>query len=67
MSERKLRADVRKLRLKEGDIVLVRSRETMSELVNLTFENTPKCPIVFAPDGVHRLSKEYLQKLMERP
>jgi len=67
MSRQKLKADLRRLRLKEGDIVLVRDELTMEALCNIgPIEGVPPCPIVFAPQGVHRLDKEYVRKLLEK-
>jgi hypothetical protein len=64
MSE-KLKTDLRRLRLKEGDIVLVRNPLTLEALMRVEMpEGTPSCPIVYAPEGVHRLSKDYLRRLL---
>ena len=60
------RAQLRRLRLREGDIILVRDDETCSNLAATRMpEGFPCCPIVVAPEGVHRLSKEYLRKLLD--
>lgn len=58
------KAAIRRLRLKQGDIVLVRDHGTMEALMRVRVEGIPGCPIVMAPNGVHRLSKEYLAKLV---
>jgi hypothetical protein len=57
---------IRKLRLREGDILVVRNREDMESLVNAGegMKGIPNCPIVIARESIHRLSKEYLRKLL---
>jgi DNA-binding transcriptional regulator LsrR (DeoR family) len=58
---------LRRLRLSEGDIVVVRDHETMQALSEqLPIKGVPNCPVIYVPGSVHRLSKEYLKKLMER-
>ena len=63
-----MRKALRRLRLREGDIVLVRDYETLGALEQagrgMKEGTVPNCPIVVAPEGVHRLSKEYLRKLL---
>lgn len=59
----------RRLRMREGDVLLVRDEETMKQLTRKPIPkglNIPNCPIIFCPGSVHRLSKEYLLKLVER-
>jgi hypothetical protein len=60
------RRAIRRLRLREGDVVLVRDSETLRALMETCREmsEVPPCPIVVAPEGVHRLSREYLQRLL---
>jgi len=61
-----MKNQLRRLRLREGDIVLVRDRRTMEALADLPrVKGIPPCPIVFCPGSVHRLSKEYLRKLLD--
>lgn len=61
-----MKNQLRRLRLRKGDIVLVRDPQTMRNLADLTpLKGFPACHIVFAPSSVHRLSKEYLRKLLE--
>jgi hypothetical protein len=57
---------LRRLRLREGDVILVRDHETLERLVvaGRAVKNIPDCPIVVAPQGVHRLSKDYLRRLL---
>ena len=63
------KAAIKKLRLRDGDILLVRDHETLDNLAKMMKEvnGVPNCPIVIAPGGVHRLSKGYLKKLFARP
>jgi len=58
-----MKKQIRKLRLREGDIILVHDARLMKPLLDAakTMKNVPNCPIVFA-EGVHRISLEYLQK-----
>ena len=56
------KAAVRRLRLKPGDIVVVRSSEDL-EAVWSARTDFP-VPIVVAEGSIHRLSKEYLRKLL---
>jgi len=60
-----MKNQLRRLRLKEGDIIVVRDEyaaralaETRSDLIKFPV------PIVIIEGSVHRLSKEYLQKLL---
>jgi hypothetical protein len=61
------KAALRRLRLREGNIVLVRDIETLEALERMVApKGMPNCPIVFAPQGVHRLTREYLEKLLDK-
>lgn len=56
---------LRKLRLREGDIIVVRDNETMKALVRLgKVEGIPPCPIVVSPGSIYRLSADYLKRLI---
>jgi hypothetical protein len=57
---------IRKLRLREGDIIVVRTPEDMEALMRtpLNGMKMPNCPIVVARESIHRLSKKYLAKLL---
>lgn len=57
-----MRRAIRRLRLREGDIVLVRDGRKALMKAARGMKGIPPCPIVVAPEGVHRLSREYLQK-----
>jgi hypothetical protein len=64
-----MKNQLRKLRLREGDIIITRDEVTMKNLTQMRLpkdSTIPNCPIVYCPGSVHRLSKEYLQKLLER-
>jgi hypothetical protein len=62
-----MRKTIRRLRLREGDIVVVKDTATMHALVRMgQSKGVPNCPIVFAPSGISRLSREYLRKLIDR-
>lgn len=62
-----MRKQIRRLRLREGDILLVSDSHLMKQLMNpLQLKGVPSVPIVYCPGSVKRLSKEYLQKLLER-
>jgi len=61
-----LRQALRRLRLKDGDIVVVRNGYDLKNLMNAArgMKNLPNCPVVVVQDSIHRLSKEYLAKLV---
>jgi len=62
-----MKNQLRRLRLREGDIIVVRNPEAMHALTRLrAVEGIPKCPIVCSPESIHRLSKEYLKKLLDK-
>lgn len=57
-----MRKTLRRLRLKEGDILVVRNPEDMQSVLNAAkgLEGIPNCPIIVARESIHRLSKEYI-------
>lgn len=56
-----------RLRLRDGDIVVVQDQQTMTNLQRaLPFEKVPACPIVFAPNGIKRLGRDYLERLLKK-
>lgn len=63
-----MRKAIRKLRLREGDIVVVRTLEDRESLINAAkgMKGVPNCPIVVARESIHRLSKGYLAKLARK-
>jgi hypothetical protein len=61
-----MRKAIRKLRLREGDIVVVRNPDDMQKLFDAAKEmkGVPNCPVILVRESVHRLSKEYIRKLL---
>ena len=56
---------LRRLRLREGDIVVVKDHDTLQALMTLgPVKGIPPCPIVVAPHGIGRLGKDYIRKLL---
>lgn len=67
-----MRKQIRRLRLKKGDIIVVRDPQTMHELIaaaaNGDFRDlSVNAPIVMAPEGIKRVSREYLLKILGLP
>jgi hypothetical protein len=53
---------IRRLRLRKGDILVV-SDVLLAERLSKMYDIVPfKTPIIIAPDGIKRISKEYLNK-----
>jgi len=62
-----MKNQIRRLRLREGDIVVCHDSETYRILgQTIAPKGTPSCPIIFVEGSIHRLSKEYLRKVMEK-
>jgi len=62
-----MRKAIRRLRLREGDIVVVKDPITMDALRSIyPIKGVPSCPVVFAPEGIRRLGRKYLEKLLMR-
>jgi hypothetical protein len=63
-----MRKQLRRLRLKEGDLILMRDQQTCEALVQAAkgLRNIPNCPIVIAPEGVHRLNRDYLRRVLAK-
>jgi hypothetical protein len=63
-----MRKMLRKLRLREGDILVVRNPQDMQSLIEAGkgMKGIPNCPIIICRESVHRLSKEYIVKLVTR-
>lgn len=55
---------IRRLRLKEGDIVVVKKEATMQALAKglVVPKGTPDCLVIVAPEGILRLNREWLLK-----
>jgi DNA polymerase III delta subunit len=68
---RPLRRVIRKLRLRQGDIIVVNTGETAQRLMTAVRhvkmnKDVLNIPIVIAPEGLHRLSVKQLKKILER-
>lgn len=61
-----MRQALRRLRLKDGDIVVVRNGSDLKKLMEAArgMKNLPNCQVIVAQNSIHRLSKEYLVKLV---
>jgi hypothetical protein len=58
---------IRRLRFREGDILVVKDQHIMESLRKLSaVKGVPACPIVFAPEGIKRFSRDYLERLLAR-
>lgn len=55
---------LKRLRLKEGDIIVVRHPRDVESLMKIKDPKLPNCPIIIAQGSIHRLSKEYWKKLV---
>lgn len=58
------KAQIKRLRLQDGDIVVVRNPEDAKALVLAGRGTKLNCPIVVAQGSIHRLDKAYLRKLL---
>ena len=62
-----LESQVKRLRLREGDIVVVRNPDDLQALMRAKLPpGMPNCPVVVVRESIHRLSKEYIRKLLEK-
>lgn len=60
---------IRRLRLRKGDIIVCRNPADADRLAKTPLDKGVidfDVPIVYCEGSVHRLSKEYLQKLLAR-
>ena len=63
-----MKKTIRRLRLKPGDILVVNDPEMgrrlsgLGAISGLSFN----VPIVFAPNGIKKLSKKYLEKILKQ-
>ena len=59
---------IRKLRIREGDILVVRNNRDMESLIGAMkgMKKVPNCPVVVTQESIHRLGKGYLAKLARR-
>ena len=54
-----------KLHLVEGDIIVVRDIELLKVLCQMEMPaGAPRCPVIFAPDGIEKLSRQALQEML---
>jgi hypothetical protein len=53
---------IRRLRLRKGDIVVVRDHNTAMRLMEMKGAVDFSVPIIVAPEGIHRISKAYLKR-----
>jgi hypothetical protein len=58
---------ITRLRLKEGDILVVKDQETANRLMAAKGAAKFPHPIVVAPDGIRRLGRKYWEKLIANP
>lgn len=63
-----MRNQLRRLRLREGDIILVHNEDDLHSLMSASkgMKGIPSCPIVVAREGIHRLSADYLKRLLAK-
>lgn len=57
---------LKRLRLKEGDIIVVRDQDTADALMKVRVKGIPPCPIIVTPDSIHRLSADYIRRLLAK-
>jgi hypothetical protein len=58
---------IRRLRLREGDIVVVRDPDIARRLSETPIAELKfPVPVIYTPQSIHRLSREYLLKLLAR-
>ena len=64
--QNELRRQIRVLRLQAGDIVVVKNMETARRLVEgcKGMAGVPQCPVVIAPEGVEKVSRARLLRLL---
>jgi len=60
-----MRKQIKRLRLKEGDLVVVRDQDTADALITAAkgMKGVINCPIIVARDSIHRLSADYIKRL----
>lgn len=57
---------IKKLRLKPGDILVVSDFETCKKLIKVHLKEINfSVPIIFAPNGIKRVNRKYLQKVLD--
>jgi hypothetical protein len=60
------KAAIRRLRLKDGDIIVVKSEQSMRGVMAVcrSSPKIPKCSIIVALEGIKRLDRSYLRKVL---
>lgn len=61
-----MREAIRKLRLERGDALLVSNYETLRYLAEMPLHLDFVVPLVFAPNGVEKLTRQDLLNLLEQ-
>lgn len=62
MTKKSLLSQIRKLSLKEGDIVVVPDYDVARTMMTMKWPpGTPMCPIIVAPDGIEAIPIETLR------
>jgi hypothetical protein len=61
-----MKKQLRRLRLRKGDVLVCRLPEDVKRIAKAPISLGFDVPIVFCEGSVHRLSREYLQKLLDR-
>ena len=61
-----MRKQIKRLRLREGDLVVVRDQDTADALITAAkgIKGVPNCPIIVARESIHRLSADYIRRLL---
>jgi len=59
---------IKRLRLKEGDLVVVRDQDIADALISAAkgMKGLPNCSIVVTKDSIHRLSAGYIRRLLAK-
>lgn len=63
-----MRKQIKRLRLKEGDLIVVRDQDTADALITAAkgMKGVINCPIIVTKDSIHRLSADYIRKLLAK-
>jgi hypothetical protein len=62
-----LRRAIRRLRLKDGDIILCSNSDLIEQLANTRIPNCPPCPILFCPKEteIRVMPKSHIPELIK--
>lgn len=67
MSPTAIRKALDKLRLTEGDILIVKDISLLHAIIKLDMPpGTPSCPVIYAPDGIDKIRRESLQEILDK-